>query len=315
MSTRVFVAFTKAQLIHVTNILMQDEKLDNVVVSRIETDSAIEAITDKYFDLSGGVLTLRGSWRNTIEYIDSLKSVDLYIPHSLNVFTQGIQHRLSDNNTMKSLNIFPDGNLLFNNYSVPYFDMQHLKRLMLSICLSSKYRLFKGSIISPFYPIHTVASYLPEVSCSYSELLLIDMPAIEQVRGSGDGLLILGHRNQKAIEPQKIAEVIKKNNLSKNIYYKVHPRLKLKDDLFYQSLRVLYGDKVSLIADDSPAEAVLEKIAVIRVFAVASSSLITLKMLAPHLDVCYFGLEEYFGDYYNPLLKKQLISLGVQEWS
>lgn len=310
MKVKLFVAFTRSQLFHIKNVIRTCKYPYNIVLSRYELDDELKPFTCKVFYINGGPLHMRMCWKQAIKFIKQYESVDLYIAHSLNVFSQGLQHNLYKRGCLNSLNIFPDGNLLFNNYSVSCFDKLHITKKIKSFVFSSEYRIFSGYIVSPFHPVDTVFSYLPEVTCQHKKLTLIEMPKCD--RAVNEGLLILGHRNQKAIDFKKIINVLKRNTIFNEVYYKPHPRLSLRKDDFYQSLQSHY--KVKLIIDDRPIEEMISNHPVNIIFSVASSSLVTLKMMLPQIDVCYFGVDEYLGRHFNPMIKEQFMSLGITEW-
>lgn len=308
-----FIAFTKAQLIHIENIIAT-EKLSNVIiVTRYNVSSGLNRNSEQVFVLSGSIFKIRTIWLELERKLGALSSFNLFIAHSFNIFTQGMQHSLLRSNKLNSLNIFPDGNLLFNNFSVSRNNLSHIYRKILSLFIHCTYKPFQGSIISPFIRIDTVFSYLPGVICEHQQLKLINMPKIK-LNSENDTLLILGHRNQKAIAADILLDIIISNNTSEKIYFKPHPRLSLGEDLFYKILKGYFKDKLEVINDDSPIESIIEKYPAGEVFAVASSSLITLKILAPHVRVNYFGLKEYLGKHYDPLIKKQFEDLDLNEW-
>lgn len=309
-----FIAFTKAQLIHIQNILTGENFSHIVIVSRFDVPPSLQERAEFIYTLSGGLLTIRASWLDLNKALDSMPLVNLYIAHSFNLFTQGIQHKLLQSNKLNSLNIIPDGNLLFNNYSISRFDKSHLVKKIAGLFISSMYKSFEGNIISPFATINTVYSYLPEVTCKHERLKLIDMPKVN-TENNRKGLLILGHRNQKVIPSKELIDIIIKNINSKHVYYKPHPRLKVTDDLFYKEIQAHFANEVKLIIDDTPIEVLIEDYPVEDIFAVASSSLITLKILMPNVRVNYFGLEKYLGKHYDPLIKEQFNYLGLIEWN
>jgi hypothetical protein len=318
MVSNVFIAFTEAQLIHIKNILTS-EKLTNVVlISRFDVDNSLKNTVSAVFVINGGFLEMRRQWSHAQRELIEYKIVNLFIAHSFNIFSQGIQHLLLKVNKLNSLNIFPDGNLLFNDYSISFFDKRQLVKKVISYFFSSKYKMFKGNIISPFMSVNTVFTYLPEVTCICKNIKLIKAPEVTfeiDEEKTVTRLLVLGHRNQKAIPANRLLDVIKRNNDLHQILYKPHPSLRLSDDLFFNILKDHFKNNLYLIEDNSPVEGLIYQYPISSVFAVASSSLITLKISIPQVDVCYFGIEEYLGKHYNPLIKKQFAELGLTEWS
>lgn len=316
MAYNIFVAFTKAQLIHIKNVISAENFSDYILVSRFDVDDDLQNGSCATYILNGHLFKIRKIWLTLEQDIESRGEANLYIAHSFNVFTQGIQHALLKKNKLNNLNVFPDGNLLFNNFSIPYLAREHFIKKMASFFLLTKYKFFKGSIISPFMPINNVYSYLPAVTCNYKQLKLISMSKLGIKKSSSNNtLLILGHRNQKVISPAKLLAVLLDNNHISKILYKPHPRLLLADDLFYKALKSEFGDTINLIDDDRPVESLIDLYPISNLFAVASSSLITLKILLPHVEVNYFGLKEYLGQHFDPLIKKQFDELGLIEWS
>jgi hypothetical protein len=317
MVYNVFVAFTKAQLIHIKNVIDAENLSNYTLVSRFEVSDDLRKGASGIYVLKGSLSNIRRQLTACKQNLKSGGEVELYIAHSFNVFTQALIHELIENNKLKNLNIFPDGNLLFNNYSIKLLSKEHLIKKIVSFFLSTNYKLFSGNIIAPFAPINTVYTYLPEVVCTYKHLKLIHMPKLLERKNENNSksLLILGHRNQKLISATQLLTVIKSNNHVSNVLYKPHPRLKLADDMFYRTLKSSFGSNMVLIDDNSPVESLVEYYPITHLFAVASSSLITLKILLPHLIVNYFGLEEYLGKHFDPLIKKQFDELGLIEWN
>lgn len=310
MNVNLFLAFTKSQLIHVKNVIMTCNHSPNIIISRYPIDHELMLLSHRVFHINGSLMCTRKCWNLVLKSIDIYDEIDLYVAHSFNVLSQGLQHHIHNTGRLKSLNIFPDGNLLFNRYTVKYYDKDHFAKKIKSRLLSSEYRFFKGEIISPFYDVNTVYSYLPEVTCNHKKLTLLKMDVVDEKLTSG--LLILGHRNQKVINRDKIIDVIKRNTNFDEVYYKPHPRITLSKDFFFKSLKSNF--KVILISDDNPIESIIQHYPADIIFSVASSSLITLKLILPQVKICYFGVGEYLGNYYDPVIKNQFDSLGIIEW-
>jgi hypothetical protein len=315
MVSNLYIAFTEAQLIHIKNIIINENDFNNIIVTRHDVDEELRKYTTNIFTLKGSLFAIKKDWIRVSDELNKHSKVNLYIAHSFNVFTQGLQHTLMKTNKLNSLNIFPDGNLLFNNFSITRFNTSHFVKKIISLFLFSKYKFFKGSIISPFTEVDTVYSYLPGVSCQHRKLKLIKMATLPpKTIMNKKAILILGHKNQKVINANKLLNVVLKNNKIQHLYYKTHPRLNVSDDLFYKELKKHYKNDIELINNTSPIEALINSFPISDVFAVASSSLVTLKILLPQVNVNYYGVEEYLGKHYDPLLKSQFNCLGLNEW-
>ncbi|GLX86652.1 hypothetical protein tloyanaT_29050 [Thalassotalea loyana] len=312
MVTNVFIAFTQAQVVHAVNVITTQRLQNVVIISRYQCDEYNEFF-EHVFILDGPIYRLLFKWLKVKNYLKSIGKVNLFIAHSLNVFSQGVFHELLDNNFLNTLNVFPDGNLLFNDFTVNKYCKDNLVKKLASYVIGAKYRLFSGSVISPFVDIDTVHSYIDGVTCKYRALKYIDVTPV--TKNIGTGVLILGHRNQQVISADSLIEVVKRNITEGPIYYKPHPRLAIENDLFYQILNVSFKGKVSLIDNKSPIEVIIQDFPIQSVFAVASSSLVTLKILIPEVNVCYFGLQRYLGKHYNPQMKIQFDRMGLIEWN
>ncbi len=312
----IFITFTEPQLIHVGNILAV-VKLNNVlIISRIRPKNIQKYIAQNvdivYIDES--IVKLHPKWNQLKKsLINREEGVNLHLPHSLNIFSQDMQHFLIKKNKLLSLNVFPDGNLLFNTYRVKKWAYENISRKIKSLLLGLNYKLFEGNIISPFYAIDKVYSYLEDVSCECGEIIIISMQSISFQNKNIDGIVVLGHRNQKVISADKLSNIISQRFSNIKIFYKKHPRIKLKDDQFYKKLNSNNLIEVSLIEENEPIEVILRNKPVNKVFAVASSSLLTLKLANPELEIFYCGMKEYLGNHYNERLKHHFDVLKLTE--
>ena len=314
--SNLFVVFTASQAFHVKNIITQ-YGFDNVLV--ISTNQ----IASEYFSDSYKVITIPSSYLGTISTLYKLKrilarlsknSVNLFVPHFLNVSSQFVYFQLKSNSSLKHINVFPDGNLLFNQYLEKRWSKNNILRKIKSLLIFSKYKMIDGDICMCFEKDISLFSYMDKTRYSEKniELHIIDMPQVK-TNDNRNGLLILGHYSQDAIDSDILTDSIK-DLISRFslIYYKPHPRLNIDKDKFYSALSRV-KDNITLVNDASSVETMVDKLEINTLFAVGSSSLITLKLQNPFLDVVYSGLEEYLGVHYDPLIRDNLLSLGVKE--
>lgn len=314
--TNVFIVFTSAHIFHAQNIISTYSLTNYIFVC------TNRALTKEFSDQTkvvtvGGVFPfdLIAMLRCKAAFKGFRQDVRLFVPHFLNVASQALYSFFEARGMLRETCILPDGNLLFNAYSVTKTSLGNILRKVKSVLLLSNYDLIDGDICSIGDGDMYVYSYIENTRYSedprFSERS-IDMPIVDSKRSSG--LLILGHFNQRAVDSESLCRSIS-DLLDKNpvVYYKPHPRIKLGNDTFYKVLRK-HTDKLSLIANKVSAEKILNKYRDLdTVFAVGSSSLINVKLMYPNLEVHCCALREYFGSYFDQKLKDNFDRLKISE--
>lgn len=314
--TNVFIVFTSAHIFHAQNVIRTYSLTDYVFVCTNRGLTKEFSDKSKVVSLGGGFpFDLIAMLRCKAAFKEIRKDVRLFVPHFLNVASQALYFFFGTRGMLRETCILPDGNLLFNAYSVSKMSLGNILRKVKSVLMLSNYDLIDGDICSIGNGNMYVYSYIENTRYFEDPRFFersIDMPIVDSKRSSG--LLILGHFNQKVIDSEFLCRSIS-NLLDKNsvIYYKPHPRIKLGNDNFYKVLRKR-TDKIGLIANKVSAEKILNKYRDLdTVFAVGSSSLINVKLMYPNLEVHCCALREYFGDYFDQKLKDNFDKLKINE--
>jgi hypothetical protein len=314
--TNVFIVFTSAHIFHAQNIIRTYGMSEYVFVCT-NRSLALELDDQTTVISLGGIFPfdLIALLRCKAIFGRLQKDVRLFVPHFLNVASQALYYFLEARGVLRETCILPDGNLLFNAYTVTKRSLGNILRKVKSVILLSKYCLLEGDICSIGKQDIYVYSYIDNTR--YSEdpkftVRSIGMPIADIKRSSG--LLILGHFNQKMLDTEVLCESIS-SLLNENIvvYYKPHPRIKLNNDLFYKAIKKR-TDSVNLIANKASIEKILNKYRDLdTVFAVGSSSLINMKLMYPSLEVYCCALQEYFGNFFDQKLKENFDKLKITE--
>lgn len=311
------ILFTNAQYLHFKNILKinNDLKKNTIIFTRVKIN--FNEAEDKSF-----VVYELNSFRKILQWKKALKRLclnyeqfDLYVPHFLNVFAQDVYWRLKNSRKKILISIIPDGTLLFNDYKVKPFSSDNWKRKLKSLLFGLKYKLIKGSIISPYQQINTVYSYFENVVCEARNIKKICFEMKDHIY-KNDNLLVLGHRNQKIISSDKVTFIVKnlvQSERFNSIYYKAHPRKELSKDNFRRSLSRSVDCNVINIESEEAIEGLIERYEFSAVFAVASSALISIKLIKPSIDCYSYGYEEYFGENYNKNIHDVFNSLNIKK--
>ena len=310
-SINLFIVTTSAQALHVRRIIKQYQIERSIVISRVIIDSDYFPENVELQDVSAGYPAVFFKWRSIKEKISQDK-VHLHAPHMLNIFAQDIFHNIKSNGNLLSFNIIPDGNLLFNGYKLKRSDRLNLARKVFSILLKSRYILIEGSIVSPFVKIDTLYSYVYNVNIQCQKIQLIDVVTQDSKTPSVGSWLILGHRNQSALDANRLAKCVKSVAQCDNLFFKPHPGVRVSDDLFLKELRKAHAN-VQILENRDPIEKLFNNLNVGNVFAVASSSLITLKLEFPIINFYHCGSKEYLQGHYDEVLGENFKRLGLIE--
>ena len=314
--TNVFVVFTSAHVFHAQNVIRTYNMPDYVFVC---TNRSLAKELDDQMQVIvlGGIypFDLIALLRCKALFRRSKTEVRLFVPHFLNVASQSLYSFFKARGILRETCILPDGNLLFNAYSVTKTSLGNILRKVKSVLLLSNYDLIEGDICSIGKGDIHVYSYLGNTRYSEDPRFFerpINMLIADGKRSSG--LLILGHFNQKVLNSvslcHSISSLLDENTV---IYYKPHPRIKLGNDLFYKVLKKRV-DSISLIANKISVEKILNKYRDLdTVFAVGSSSLINVKLMYPSLEVHCCALKEYFGSFFDQKLKENFDRLKISE--
>lgn len=309
--------FTKAQELHVNNLISSVNLTDYFKVYTNRSLISNREISSNEFVIGINYLFDFFRLKSIIRKNISGK-VSFYTAHFLNVFTQGIYFYLKKNDFLKNVCIYPDGNLLFNGYKERKWSLGNILRKIKSYLMFSKYVLVNGDICLKFEQEFKIYSYLPNTrytSLGNCSIEVIRFGNSQDVFTSlGDDLLILGHYNQKVVDHKLIALSIDHWEESRaNVFYKPHPRRELAEDSFYSELKTRIPS-IEVIESNSPIESLLiTRSNIGYVFAVASSSLINLKISNPNIEVYYACLKDYFGNSYSRVLEENIVTLGIKE--
>ena len=306
-----FLVFTRAQLQYVKLIVAQFELKDCFVVCSVGLPDNYLPAEVEIFEVPRNPLQFLKSWRSFKRKLLG-RTVNLYAAHMLNIWVQDLFHHFESNQLLSSFNTFPDGNLLFRPRSINYFSFDSLRRFMLSLVIGCKYKLFKGNIVAPFCEVKVAYSYSSHANVTCMELKIFKLPVAEGFPSKNESALIIGHRNQKVLDAKRLSRRCASIVKSGQILYKPHPRADLANDLFYEQLLEVFPT-IELIVDESPLEEVLISLNLRTVFAVASSSLITVKLIAPNCSVYCCGLDQYDKNSGLKELRDELDRVGVIE--
>ena len=312
----IFLVFTSAHIFHAKNII-ETEKLAEYSFVCTDKDLLAELSDTNVVTFLGGHYSLNPlPLRAYKKKINTRRpQVRLFVPHFLNVMAQSLYFYFLKRGQLQQMCIIPDGNLLFNSFTVKRFSYLNITRKIKSLFLLSDYKFIDGDICSVHDGMTYVYSYMSNTrysSVAGFTVKILDMPASASKIDSG--VLVLGHYNQRALNPEKLIRALKPLIISdKEVSYKPHPRLALKYDRFYEHIRrELPATRV--ITSSVSVERLLETSQGIGVvFAVGSSSLINLKLMNPNLVIYYSAIRQYFGSAFDEVLAENLRSLGIEE--
>jgi hypothetical protein len=204
--TNVFIVFTSAHIFHAQNIISTYSLTNYIFVC------TNRGLTKEFSDQTkvvtiGGVFPfdLIAMLRCKAAFKGFRQDVRLFVPHFLNVASQALYSFFEARGMLRETCILPDGNLLFNAYSVTKTSPGNILRKVKSVLLLSNYDLIDGDICSIGDGDMYVYSYIENTRYSedprFSERS-IDMPIVDSKRSSG--LLILGHFNQRAVDSESL---------------------------------------------------------------------------------------------------------------